>query len=1043
MSHQAFANKQTLEAYWAKRSLEDDVLQLQESVAYSSLTQPQEDTITTWDDQGTGTYPLTDNRGATKTTTVKLIDGDMSDLNSQTFLSNPANPGTTQTLWVNSSDSNKLYYGPDPVDTSGLTGDVIGPASATDNALVRFDTTTGKLIQDGTITQSDTGTLQNIEAFEMTKTSSNPGGIDTFWQNDTTQHLMRGECCDIENYFTYKQIGSVLGAAQTFISHCKISGNGERIVVGSHTQNRAYVFRREGNTWVEEQELIGSGVDTGDEFGRNVGINYYGDYICVGAHRNDSGATEAGKAFIYNRVGTTWSEQDTIQGTIRSFQRFGQMPIFNKDGTKLVAGGDNSTFANPEAYVFSRSGSVWTLDQTLLPALGISGSRYGTSCEMTPDGERIFITAPYYSSTGRVWVWKWNGAAYAEEANFTGSSAVNGFGGFGFYAFSGIGIDATGTLLFVGSRKENTGDTDSGAAYVFQRTGTSWAEIQRILPPQIIFNGEFGINLACNHNGSILAIGGNGHPVYIFKKNADAYYESQNVMVYNGLNGSGYYGITMDSSGEWLGFQEGSPTNEVYVFRAIISDQVTAPYQTTENNIPIFDSTDGRLIKDSGIAIGSLTVGAGSSTDNAVARFNGTSGDLQDTPGFTCDDDYNVKIGDSTSNVDRCLHIQGKQSACLFIEADTDNATETDVPLIVMHYDGGDSHLAIGADSVTDNSFKFISASGLPGDTTVSDIVFEIGGEYTAPAVGTMITNYDLTAPTEVLRLDNTDKSVRMPTTLRVDNITEYTTNAGTTIEGTTFENDGMDMTTAAANPGGANTVWQRTSDGHLFRGAVDLEDTVPSFDGFFFKKPVRLATTANVTNGTNGIASSYNHVSVGGASGRGQITAILAVSDTFTVDGVNLGAADDGTRILFKDQIVANQNGIWTTTISGTSLTLDRATDFDADSEVVANASVFVSEGNTNADICFTLTTNDDITIGGLSGTLLTFAPIAGDVFGPASATNNAICRFDTTTGKLIKNTSECLLDTDGTRTMTFRTSTDTFTPDTPAYYMDQEQVM
>ena len=41
----------------------------------------------------------------------------------------------------------------------GGSGDVAGPASATDNALARFDTTTGKLIQDGVVTLSDAGAL--------------------------------------------------------------------------------------------------------------------------------------------------------------------------------------------------------------------------------------------------------------------------------------------------------------------------------------------------------------------------------------------------------------------------------------------------------------------------------------------------------------------------------------------------------------------------------------------------------------------------------------------------------------------------------------------------------------------------------------------------------------------------------------------------------------------------------------------------------------------------------------------------------------------
>jgi hypothetical protein len=40
-----------------------------------------------------------------------------------------------------------------------LGGDVVGPSSATDNALARFDTTTGKLIQNSTATLSDAGLL--------------------------------------------------------------------------------------------------------------------------------------------------------------------------------------------------------------------------------------------------------------------------------------------------------------------------------------------------------------------------------------------------------------------------------------------------------------------------------------------------------------------------------------------------------------------------------------------------------------------------------------------------------------------------------------------------------------------------------------------------------------------------------------------------------------------------------------------------------------------------------------------------------------------
>ena len=61
-------------------------------------------------------------------------------------------------------------------DASG-TGDVVGPGSSTDDALARFDTTTGKLIQNSTATLSDAGTL-TATAFAGALTGNDTGNID-------------------------------------------------------------------------------------------------------------------------------------------------------------------------------------------------------------------------------------------------------------------------------------------------------------------------------------------------------------------------------------------------------------------------------------------------------------------------------------------------------------------------------------------------------------------------------------------------------------------------------------------------------------------------------------------------------------------------------------------------------------------------------------------------------------------------------------------------------------------------------------------------
>ena len=62
-----------------------------------------------------------------------------------------------------------------PTTGSG-TGDVVGPASSTINAVVRFDGTTGKLIKNSTVTLSDTGilTVSELSTTSITSTGGNP-----------------------------------------------------------------------------------------------------------------------------------------------------------------------------------------------------------------------------------------------------------------------------------------------------------------------------------------------------------------------------------------------------------------------------------------------------------------------------------------------------------------------------------------------------------------------------------------------------------------------------------------------------------------------------------------------------------------------------------------------------------------------------------------------------------------------------------------------------------------------------------------------------
>jgi hypothetical protein len=92
----------------------------------------------------TGSLKLA-NSGTANTVTIR------SGVNTASWVMTlPTDDGASGQLLQTDGSGNLSWY------TSTATGDVVGPASATDNAIARFDGTTGKLIQNSAVTVADT-----------------------------------------------------------------------------------------------------------------------------------------------------------------------------------------------------------------------------------------------------------------------------------------------------------------------------------------------------------------------------------------------------------------------------------------------------------------------------------------------------------------------------------------------------------------------------------------------------------------------------------------------------------------------------------------------------------------------------------------------------------------------------------------------------------------------------------------------------------------------------------------------------------------------
>jgi hypothetical protein len=315
--------------------------------------------------------------------------------------------------------------------------------------------------------------------------------------------------------------------------------------------NRAgvvYVFTRTGNDWNQQARLQASNAGHFDEFGASIALS--GDTLVVGTPREDSdatgvggnednnGATDAGAAYIFTRTGTDWSQQAYIKAfNTDAGDRFGHSVAIDGDtviigawfeqsnATGVNSGGqaDNSMSQAGAAYIFTRTGTVWSQQAYLKASNTGSGYRFGESVDISGDtvvvgssneasaatgvnGDDTDDSAPgagaayVFTRTGTVW----SQQAYLKASNTDGDDR-----------FSEYGVAIDGDTIVIGAFLEDSSATgingnqadnsaeNAGAAYVFTRAAEQW-EQQLYLKASNTDAGDFFGSSVALDNGLII-----------------------------------------------------------------------------------------------------------------------------------------------------------------------------------------------------------------------------------------------------------------------------------------------------------------------------------------------------------------------------------------------------------------------------------------------------------------------------------------------------------------------------------------------------------
>ena len=187
---------------------------------------------------------------------------------------------------------------------------------------------------------------------------------------------------------------------------------------------------------------------------------------------------------------------------------------------------------------------------------------------------------------------------------------------------------------------------------------------------------------------------------------------------------------------------------------------------------------------------------------------------------------------------------------------------------------------------------------------------------------------------------------------------------------------------------------------------AVPSQQSVKAYvdavaQGLSIKNSVLLATAAALATNT------YSN----GASGVGATLTGVATG-VLTIDGVAVALND---RILVKDEVATENNGIYLCTVAGAigvAYVLTRALDFNQPAEI-PGAFTFVESGTANADSGWVCTTNPTITIGTTGLSFTQFSGAGQITAGQALSKTGNTLNVDTDLVDLNEATIEGAIDT------------------------------
>lgn len=307
---------------------------------------------------------------------------------------------------------------------------------------------------------------------------------------------------DGQNWVQQNRFGPQ-GGTQISLGH-SVDFYGDYLAVGAAEDNpggmyhggSVYMYHYDGQEWSLQRVLTRNSPGNEDCIG--VSVSMHGDYFAAGAHWADApGVNDAGLVCIFKRNGENWNQTAIIRNDDPQVGAYygRRVDLF---GDYLIVGSpyhDNQTGA---AYVYHREGESWILQTELNADDREAGDRFGV--EVCLEGDYALVGAYYDDNQrGSAYIFHRDGDNWVQQAKLVTSDgeADDQFG------FRG---EISGNRIVMCSWRDDVeGMANVGSLYLFERNGNNWTEVRKIVADGAIAGDEVGFGL--DFSGNMIVVG--------------------------------------------------------------------------------------------------------------------------------------------------------------------------------------------------------------------------------------------------------------------------------------------------------------------------------------------------------------------------------------------------------------------------------------------------------------------------------------------------------------------------------------------------------